>query len=150
MLLLQIIMGNLKMWQWILLIPILVFQTVLDIRTRRINVYICLAGILVSLIIRENIPGEDVMNILKDIIPGVVMMALSYVTKEKIGKGDAVLIIFVGCVVGLGATLTMLFVSLLLSAVSSLILLALKKVRKETEIPFAPFLSIGVLAGGLL
>lgn len=150
MFLLQMIMGNLKMWQWILLIPVLVFQTVLDIKTRKINVYICLAGILVSLIIRENVLRDDVMSILKDILPGAVMMVLSYITKEKIGKGDGVLIVFVGCVAGLGATLTMLFVSLLLSAVISLILLALKKVKKETEIPFAPFLSIGVLAGGLM
>lgn len=150
MFLLQMIMGNLEIWQWVLLLPVLIFQTVLDIKTKRINVYICLGGILAALIIRETALNEETLCILKDMFPGLVMIVLSYISKEKIGKGDGVLIVFVGCVAGLSATMTMLFVSLILTAVSSLVLLALKKVGRETEIPFAPFLSIGVLAGGLL
>lgn len=150
MLILQMIMGNFEMWQWLLLIGVLVPQTILDIKKKRINIYVCLAGILAALIIREDVFKEGDIKILQDILPGAIMLLVAYLTKEKIGKGDGVLIVFVGCVVGLRATLTMLFVSLLLTAVISLGLLALKKVRKETEIPFAPFLSIGVLAGGLI
>ena len=93
-------------------------------------------------------------NNLLSIAGGVGMGGLVYlfsnISNEKIGKGDALLVSFIGSVCGLRFSIVMLLLSFIVSSVTALVLLVMKKATKNTEMPFAPFLSIGVLAGGLI
>lgn len=150
MLLLRMMFGKLELWQWLLTVAVIVPCAVRDIRTKRINGHICLMGILAAFLIRERFLGEESIAILIDLLPGAVMYAVAFFSKERIGKGDALSLLFIGSVAGSATVLMSLFVSLTIAAVLSAILLALKKVKKDTKLPFIPFLSIGVIAGGLI
>lgn len=150
MLLLRMMLGKLELWQWLLTAAVIIPCAIRDIRTKRINGYICLMGVLAALFIREMIIGEESGTILIDLIPGAVMYLIAFLSKERIGKGDAQSLMFIGAVAGSSTVLMSLFVSLTIAAILSAILLALKKVKKDTKLPFIPFLSIGVIAGGLI
>ena len=150
MLLLRMIFGNLEIWQWLMMAAVLIPCTIKDIHTKRINGYICLAGILAAIAMRERVLKEDNLSILVDALPGVLLYVVAFLTKEKIGKGDAIALIFVGLVSGVTEVLSSLFIALTVAAVLSGVLLLLKKAGKDTRIPFIPFLSFGVIAGGLI
>ena len=85
-----------------------------------------------------------------DAVPGIIIYIVAFLTKEKIGKGDALSLIFIGMAAGIERVLSALFVSLSITALLSGVLLILKKVKRDTKLPFLPFLSIGVIAGGLI
>ncbi|MBR6308540.1 MAG: prepilin peptidase [Lachnospiraceae bacterium] len=150
MLLLRMIFGKLEVWQWILMAAVLIPCTIKDIRTKRINGYICLFGILAAIFVRERILEEAGIRMMMDAVPGIIIYIVAFLTKEKIGKGDALSLIFIGMAAGIETVLSALFISLSITALLSGILLILKKVKRDTKLPFLPFLSIGVIAGGLI
>lgn len=83
------------------------------------------------------------------IVPGAVLLAVAVLTK-KAGWADGVALLFLGILTGFrecifGFTLSMLFIS-----VVSLVLLALKRVRKNTTLPYLPFLCVGYLVQAAL
>ena len=150
MLLLRMIFGKLEIWQWLLAAAVLIPSAVRDIRTKRINGYIIIIGILTALSIREILLGQSSLRLLIDMLPGAFMLAVAFFSRERIGKGDALMLIFVGALAGAETVLFAMFVSMMIAAVLSTVLLVLRKVKRDTKIPFIPFLSIGVIAGGLL
>ena len=150
MLFLRVVKGNLEIWQWILLFTVLMPMTIKDFRTKKINGYLCVATILAAIAIRVYVMGENDISILIDLIPGTIMYVFSLVSKKCIGKGDALVLLFIGSVMGYYHEMAALMVSVILTGILSLIMLVIKKADRDTEIPFVPFLSIGAIAGGLL
>ena len=146
----QIIKGNLEIWQWLMLLTVLLPMAVKDIKYRKINGYICLVMIMVSFLIRVKIKQDADFTILLDLIPGLLMYVLSKLSPRSIGEGDALVLIFIGSVVGYMKEMQFLIISVFLAGLIALILFALKKVDRDTKLPFVPFLSVGVLAGGFL
>ena len=133
-----------------MLLTVLLPMAVKDIKDRKINGYICLVMIMVSFLIRVKIKQDADFTILLDLIPGVLMYVLSKLSPRSIGEGDALVLIFIGSVVGYMKEMQFLIISVFLAGLIALILFALKKVDRDTKLPFVPFLSVGVLAGGFL
>ena len=79
------------------------------------------------------------------ILPGLGLLMLSYVMRGQIGRGDAYLMCISGAALGVKQGLSLLFYALLLAGSISLVLLVLRKVKKDTKIPFVPFLFGGYL-----
>lgn len=125
-------------------------MAVKDIKYKKINGYICLVMIMVSFLIRVKIKQDANFTILLDLIPGVLMYVLSKLSPRSIGEGDALVLIFIGSVVGYMKEMEFLIISVFLAGLIALILFVLKKVDRDTKLPFVPFLSVGVLAGGFL
>ena len=150
MLLLRLMKGNHEIWQWILLVTVLLPMTLTDIKTKRVNGYICLVSIFAALAIRVNIVNEMDIVLLIDMVPGILMYIISKLTNEKIGSGDALICLFIGAVVGVREVLLVISYAIVLAGIISFVLLIAKRVTKDTEIPFIPFLSIGVIAGGIV
>ncbi len=125
-------------------------MAVKDIKYKKINGYICLVMIMVSFLIRVKIKQDANFTILLDLIPGVLMYVLSKLSPKSIGEGDALVLIFIGSVVGYMKEMEFLIISVFLAGLIALILFVLKKVDRDTKLPFVPFLSVGVLAGGFL
>lgn len=74
----------------------------------------------------------------------VFFFALVAVSKEKwMGMGDAYLVILLGLIVGWPNILLALFLAFSSGALFGLILIALKKKKMQSQIPFAPFLILG-------
>lgn len=74
---------------------------------------------------------------------GVLLLAL--VTREKIGLGDGLLLVVTGIYLGGAGNLQLLMYGLFYAALCSLAALALRKWRRNLELPFVPFLFLGYL-----
>jgi hypothetical protein len=99
-------------------------------------------------------PTLEISEMLFGVLFGGIMILVSFMTKGKIGMGDAVIYAcMIGPFFGGLKALAVLFTATLSSAVFSLFLIVRMKKRqgalgvgtyvKETEIPFVPFTLIG-------
>ena len=73
-------------------------------------------------------------------IPGVVVLALAKITKEKIGMGDGWVVIILGNFMTVFEICILLQIAIVLADIFSLILLCRKRVSVSYSIPFLPFL----------
>jgi len=80
----------------------------------------------------------------------LVFMLISRVTRSAVGIGDALITGSIGLYLGFFHTLVVVILALLLGGVLSLILFILKKVTRQTPLPFAPFLAAGFLVSILI
>lgn len=76
---------------------------------------------------------------------GGVLFVLSLVLKSGLGMGDVKLFFVLGLMYGLADTYGILLFSVIVMAVVSLVLLAIKKVSVKTAIPMAPFVVLGFI-----
>lgn len=78
------------------------------------------------------------------VLPGVMFWMLSFVTGEKVGYGDGWMLVMIGLFTGLWKCFLILLVGLVSESLLVLILLAVRKISKDRQIPFAPFLLFGM------
>ena len=121
-----------------------------DIRRKSIHVVffiVAVAGIPVLSFWDRSVPIEARVF---GILAGLLFLGLSFLTKEAIGRGDALMIILTGAAIGFSATAAVLCLSFLLLSFTSLVLVVVKKLGRKARIPFFPFLAAGELSLALL
>ena len=101
----------------------------------------------VILLVAQIIGGGKGVAIIVGMIPGALLLLLAVASKEKIGIGDGVVTVCLGCGYPPEGVLSVLFAALLLAAVTAALLLLLKKAGRKTELPFLPFLLAGWIYG---
>ncbi len=70
--------------------------------------------------------------------------ALSFLSREKwMGMGDAYLVILLGLILGWPKIFLALFLAFAIGAIYGIILIAFKKKKMKSQLPFAPFLIVG-------
>lgn len=94
------------------------------------------AGFLLICIRRENPAHFYIMALL----PGMGMLILAFLTKDKMGYGDGIAVMILGMLRGLRLCLYALMAGLLLLLCFFFIVILLKKANKKTMLPFIPFL----------
>lgn len=113
--------------------------SVMDIRRRNVPVWMLAPGGILAgirLVCRQDVTGDMLMAM----FPGIILLVVALVTK-KAGYGDGIVLLFLGILSGGGESLMLAAAGLFFAAVFSLIMLGLRKVRKDTRIPFLPFLA---------
>lgn len=127
-----------------------VWGSISDIRKKAVSIsflLIAAAGVIPIALWERNVPlSARIFGLLL----GGIFYLISIVSKEAVGKGDAVMIGICGAAVGFSATCMVLCTALLLSSVVSLALLCLRKAGRKTRIPFYPFLAAGELITALM
>ena len=89
--------------------------------------------------------GEtDFFLMMLSLIPGIGFFLLSFLTREKVGYGDGWVLLMIGLFSGFSRCFMILLIGLLLESMVAIILLALKKIQRDREIPFSPFLLLGM------
>ena len=78
---------------------------------------------------------------------GILLIALSIISKGEIGMGDGMVLSALGTVLTFSQLLSVLMLGLLCCGISGFFLLAMGKISKKTEIPFVPFLLLGYIGG---
>ena len=82
---------------------------------------------------------------------GGVLLLLALILKSSLGMGDVKLFFVLGLLYGVSDAYAILLFSIIIMALISLVLLAIKKVTVKTAIPMAPFVVLGfilcILAG---
>ncbi len=130
----------------IFLIP----ASVSDIRQRSVSRRLLIAGAAaaVSAAAFSVITGNrDAENVLLSLFPGALLLLSSRLTEGKVGIGDGCSLLVYGTAAGAGGALLTSAAGLFLTALTGLVLMAVKKAEKDTRLPFLPFClaaSVGV------
>lgn len=135
-----------KMWIEILLFLFLGICALRDGINKEIPLGIVWIGISVALILHATgAMGEKTwLSIVVSVLPAAMFWMISFITREKVGYGDGWVLLMIGLFVGLIECFLILMIGLILESVILLILLAFHKVRKDGEVPFVPFLLLGL------
>ena len=91
----------------------------------------------------------DISSILLGILPGAIMIVLSIVTRSAIGSGDGFFFIGIGLLMGITNTIIIMFVTFMILALLSLILIVRASFNnidiRKNSIAMIPFvIPIGV------
>ena len=128
---------------------ILVAQSVSDIRSKRLPFWITGMGMVVGIALWL-LAGNVHLTDLVALIPGLICLGISKISKEAIGYGDGLLLIMMGWYLALGQLLEVCMWAFTLAGIFGLFLLVTKKKKGKQEIPFVPFLLIGYVLGVVL
>ena len=74
---------------------------------------------------------------------GIVLYLCAYASGEKIGKGDALLVMVCGIFLGLWQTLLLLWLAFFFAGAFGFAFMKLRHVGRNYELPFVPFLLLG-------
>lgn len=122
-----------------------------DIKHRELPIYLLLAGLLAGLVC--GMCKEEGWLLFMGVIPGLLLIFMGFLTKDKVGYGDGIMVIILGLVLGWPDSLVVYVLAQFGVLLFAIGLMVVKKVPRDTQIPFAPFLAAGVLIvgmGGLL
>lgn len=92
--------------------------------------------------------GELGRAALAGIVTALVLFVLAYINPSGFGLGDVKLGLSTGAALGFlswGAALLGILLAFILMAVISLVLLALRRIKRDSELAFGPFMVLGVL-----
>lgn len=127
------------MWSIGIVTGWLMVCAVMDMKTRRIPVWmLVLGGVLATwaACCRHGGFPEAVWGML----PGVFLLLLAFVT-HKAGYGDGIVLGCLGMVLGGESSLLLLGISLFLASLCALVLLVMRRVGRNTSLAFVPFLA---------
>lgn len=141
---------NYSLWQWIFLITLLLPEAIFDIRKKEIHPVLIFMAALIAEAVNILFVHENLICLLMNPVVGAALFAVSFIYSEGIGKGDAIVCLFVGCVVGFEYALSSLFTAFLLAAIFSLIMLAGKRAELHTRMPFVPFIGLATILTGVI
>ena len=79
-------------------------------------------------------------NIILSVIPGAVLLLISLVSREAIGRGDVYLVGILGLMIGFEKIFAVLFISMVSCAVFGSICMLVKGKGKKDTLPYVPFL----------
>lgn len=131
---------NIKLEQMLLVGSLLFSSSLIDLRYKKISIPIVLIYLGMGVLWRIAFCKADFLSILLGMALGVFLILVSKLCKGAIGMGDGILLIVTGCMLGIQKNFELFFGGLLGAALVSLFLIVIKKVKKNYEIPFIPFL----------
>ena len=131
----------------IMVLAIMLIASVCDIRKKEISLlFITICGALSLLrIASEFYRGQtQPLDVLISLIPGAVMLVLSLLTRQQVGLGDGLLLIFAGPALGGDTAIFGICAALFGSSIFSAVILAFRLADRKTRIPFVPFMTLGM------
>lgn len=133
------------MYQYLLSGAVLLFCSAVDIKHHRVHKGIAMAYSVLALLGHLAGGAQSPAALAAGLLPGACCFLISLVSREGLGFGDSALITGCGVSLGLWPCLGILFTALLLSGLWAAVLLVFRRVRRGQEIPFVPFLLLGLL-----
>lgn len=112
-----------------------------DLKTKQVRVLEIIVFGILGIIINIIYKPHTLISVLGGVGIGLLTILFSYISKEKIGMGDAYIITVTGLYLGFIDTAILLWISSLLAAITGLVLIR-KYDNTKMEIPFVPFLLI--------
>ena len=118
---------------------------IFDVKSKKIPFTVLGAGgiwSVVGLVFKAAETGisQTLLFILTGIAPGAILVVLSFLTEKKIGYGDGIVLMILGCMEGAGTAFLVFCTGLFLQSLFAVGLLIVKKADKQSCIPFVPFL----------
>lgn len=136
----------------IVLLALLVICSITDIKSRNISIKICvLFGVLsvgiriISELMSGGIDLIKTAGILCGTLPGLIIALISIITKGGIGRGDAVVFIVIGLLMGIRKSVGLFVMALLCVEIICVPLLCIKRVGMKNKVPFMPFVLLSYI-----
>ena len=127
----------------ICLIIILGVICVFDIKRKKIPVYMLIILAADGIISNFTVGEFDIEKRIIAMLPGMILLIVSMITKQQIGYGDGMIILIMGLYIDIDDILSIVLSSFLLSSIAAIILMTVFKKKKNFEMAFSPFLLIG-------
>lgn len=127
----------------ICLIIILGVICVFDIIRKKIPVYMLIVLAAAGIISNFTVGEFDIEKRIIAMLPGMILLIVSMITKQQIGYGDGMIILIMGLYIDIDDILSIVLSSFLLSSIAAIILMTVFKKKKNFEMAFSPFLLIG-------
>ena len=127
----------------ICLIIILGVICVFDIKRKKIPVYMLIILAAAGIISNFAVGEFDIEKRIIAMLPGMILLIVSMITKQQIGYGDGMIILIMGLYIDIDDILSIVLSSFLLSSIAAIILMTVFKKKKNFEMAFSPFLLIG-------
>jgi len=132
----------------LIIIVFLVFSAVFDLKYMILPDFSTIVLIVMAFVLLfvETPRGASLQSgVLSALVAAGFLLILNLITKGKgMGMGDVKLAIFMGLFLGPQKTIVAFYVAFIVGAIYGLILMALKKAKKKSQIPFGPFLILGI------
>ena len=120
--------------------------SVWDIKEKIVPVSPLMAGgtVIVLAAVYTCLRGEALwVTLIGGMVPGACLILLAKLTGQ-IGVADGMVVMALGAQCGIRECLLLLFYSLILLSVFSVVLLVLRRAKCSTRIPYLPFLLVGL------
>ena len=116
--------------------------TVTDLKERKVYTLFCLGNLaaVIALMLWNN---EKFINIMLGMVPGIILLGISLIASEAIGRGDAIVVMVIGSALGYTRTVEILTWAFLTCLVVAGIGKLKKKITLKSKMPFVPFLMTG-------
>ncbi|MEF2575272.1 MAG: prepilin peptidase [Eisenbergiella sp.] len=92
---------------------------------------------------------EDMVSALAALVPAGIFLALNLLTREKVGKGDGIMLLVLGLLLGWRLCLAVLCTACLLTGILAGVGTMAGRLHRGSRLPFAPFLLAAVILVGL-
>lgn len=135
---------------WDVAVSALVAMAFVDIDTKEIlytfMIVIALCG-AASFFVPQEVPVVWWERLLGMAVVSVPMLILALIT-GGMGGGDVKLYVAIGLLLGWKLTLVSALIAIVLGGIGAVLLIALKKAKKGSEMPFGPYIALGVILAG--
>lgn len=127
---------------YIIMLVMLAYESVIDIRERKIDIRAVLAAGITSMLVGVIFYERPVIFILYGIILGGVLLIIARISQQRIGYGDAIIFMVLGMCLEPVRVLGILWVSMLTAGVYGMIEIILFNKDRNLALPFIPFVTI--------
>ena len=118
-----------------------------DVKLKKIRLFVVNAFAILGVIFHLIYERISWLDMTLGALVGVVLLVIGYFTKEKIGYGDGLLFVATGIYLGFWNNLVFLWLSTSIAGIYGLVMMLLKKKKRDSEIPLVPFmLAVYVIA----
>lgn len=135
------------MWKFVVLSLWLGIMAVLDLRWKRIPVWLLAVGGIIMTFMAVNRCAQgtkDTVELVWGLIPGILLLLLT-VTTRKVGIADGIVLLLFSMPLDYRECFVSFVLSLLIMSLVSLFLLVLNKIKGNSKLPYLPFLLAGYM-----
>ncbi|MFA9376867.1 MAG: prepilin peptidase [Lachnotalea sp.] len=134
----------------ILVASMLGIAGLVDLKWKKINIMLIMPYLLAGIICNIKYEVLSLVSIMGGIVIGIIVIGIGVITHGKIGCADGIILIATGLFLGFFDNLMLLMTASFLASIIGAVLLLIKGVNKNYELPFIPFLFISFLGDLLL
>jgi leader peptidase (prepilin peptidase)/N-methyltransferase len=130
--------------QTVIVLTGLLINCAVDIKKKEILIKFTVLYGFIGLVIKI-LTGFDGKDFLLSMLPGIICMMLSFLTKEQIGLGDAWILLATGCCICSRDLFLVCMFALAGVGMAALFLFVVLHKKGTYEVPFVPFVFAGAI-----
>jgi len=116
-----------------------------DIRHKSIPFFAGIVYLIAGVILSAFRIGADIGSWGLQIVPGIIALMISLITRGNLGSGDAMVIFAIGLCLGIRGSALICIIGLVLSSLTAMVVFIIKR-DKNYRLAFIPFLLCGAVA----